>query len=134
MGTIAIKAAPFNRYHTLDVARGVVEARAEDRVAIYTGNDDHIVLDLLSPFAIRRGQDEVRVRARGGLLGHWSVWTKRAVELLAQIHAAIDDHPLGQQQIRQIDVGTDRKRSRLDLEETGPLVLFLLALKARADV
>jgi hypothetical protein len=86
---IAIKAAPFNRYATLDVVRGVVEARAEDRVTIYTGNDDHILLDLLAPFSVMRDGMEIRVRAKGGLLGHWSVWTKSAVELLARIHTAI---------------------------------------------
>jgi hypothetical protein len=87
---IAIKMAPFNRYRTLDVVRGVVAAGAEDRVALYTGNDDHIVLDLLQPFAVRRGRDEeVTVRIRGGLLGHWSVWTKAAVDQLARIHRAI---------------------------------------------
>lgn len=87
---IAIKIAPFNRYRTLDVARGVVRAGAEDRVTLYTGNDDHIVLDLLVPLAIRRGSEEVRVRIRGGLLGHWSVWTHSAVKLLERIHGAID--------------------------------------------
>ena len=86
---IAIKAAPFNRYATLDVVRGVVEAGAEDRIAIYTGNDDHIVLDLVAPVAVMRGGAEVRVRIRGGLLGHWSFWTRRAVELLDRIHMAI---------------------------------------------
>jgi dihydrodipicolinate synthase/N-acetylneuraminate lyase len=84
---IAIKMAPFNRYRTLDVIRGVVEAGAEQRVTLYTGNDDHIVLDLLSPFVVRRGGREVRVRIQGGLLGHWSVWTRRAVELLERLHA-----------------------------------------------
>ncbi len=83
---IAIKIAPFNRYRTLDVARGLVAARAEERITLYTGNDDHIVLDLLVPLAVKRGSEEVRVRIKGGLLGHWSVWTKRAVELLARIH------------------------------------------------
>jgi dihydrodipicolinate synthase/N-acetylneuraminate lyase len=83
---VAIKTAPFDRYRTLDVVRGVVAARAEERVAIYTGNDDHIVLDLAVPFAVRRGDEEVRVRIRGGLLGHWSVWTKTAVETLQRIH------------------------------------------------
>jgi dihydrodipicolinate synthase/N-acetylneuraminate lyase len=83
---VAIKAAPFDRYRTLDVVRGVVAARAEDRVTLYTGNDDHIVLDLLLPFAVKRGGEEVRVRIRGGLLGHWSVWTKSAVALLQRIH------------------------------------------------
>lgn len=88
---IAVKAAPFNRYRTLDVVRGIVEAEAEDRIAVYTGNDDHIVLDLAVPLAVRRRGEEVRVRIRGGLLGHWSVWTKRAVELLERIHAAIEN-------------------------------------------
>lgn len=83
---VAIKAAPFDRYRTLDVVRGVVAAGAEERVALYTGNDDHIVLDLAVPFAVRRGGGEVRVRIKGGLLGHWSVWTKSAVELLERIH------------------------------------------------
>ncbi|HEX9183706.1 MAG TPA: dihydrodipicolinate synthase family protein [Burkholderiales bacterium] len=82
---VAIKIAPFNRYKTLDVVRGVVAARAEERVTLYTGNDDHIVLDLAAPFAVRRGGEELRVRIKGGLLGHWSVWTKTAVELLARI-------------------------------------------------
>jgi len=83
---VAIKIAPFNRYATLDVVKGVVAARAEERIALYTGNDDHIVLDLAVPFDIRRGNETVRVRIRGGLLGHWSVWTKSAVALLKRIH------------------------------------------------
>src|SRR5262245_42343346 len=85
---VAIKMAPFNRYRTLDVIRGVVEARAEQRITLYTGNDDHIVLDLVTPFVVRRGGADVTVRIVGGLLGHWSVWTRRAVELLQRIHAA----------------------------------------------
>jgi len=87
---VAIKMAPFNRYRTLDVVRGVVAAGAERRVTLYTGNDDHIVLDLLSPFTLMRDGAAVTVRIKGGLLGHWSVWTRRAVELLGRIHAAID--------------------------------------------
>jgi hypothetical protein len=85
---VAIKVAPFNRYRTLDVMRGVVEAGAEARVALYTGNDDHIVLDLLTPFVVRRAGTDVTLRIAGGLLGHWSVWTRRAVELLERVHAA----------------------------------------------
>jgi dihydrodipicolinate synthase/N-acetylneuraminate lyase len=85
---IAVKIAPFNRYRTLDVVKGLVAARAEERVTLYTGNDDHIVLDLLAPFVVKRGSEEVRVRIKGGLLGHWSVWTKYAVELLARIQKA----------------------------------------------
>ena len=86
---VAIKMAPFNRYRTLDVLRGVAAARAEQRITLYTGNDDHIVLDLVTPFAIPRGGDTVTLRIKGGLLGHWSVWTRRAVELLARCHAAV---------------------------------------------
>ena len=86
---VAIKMAPFNRYRTLDVLRGVVEAGAEDRVTLYTGNDDHIVLDLLTPYRFMRDGQEVTVRIKGGLLGHWSVWTRRAVQLLARIHDMI---------------------------------------------
>ena len=85
---IAVKIAPFNRYRTLDVVKGLVAARAEERVTLYTGNDDHIVLDLLSPFVVKRGSEEVRVRIKGGLLGHWSVWTKYAVDLLEKLKAA----------------------------------------------
>lgn len=86
----AIKIAPFNRYRTIDVVQGVVDAGAEDRVTLYTGNDDHIVLDLVTPFVVKRGEDEITVRIRGGLLGHWSVWTSRAVELLERCHRAVE--------------------------------------------
>jgi dihydrodipicolinate synthase/N-acetylneuraminate lyase len=82
---VAIKIAPFNRYRTLDVIRGVVEAGAERRITLLTGNDDHIVADLLTPFRFRRGDEEVAVRITGGLLGHWCVWTKTAVDLVARI-------------------------------------------------
>jgi dihydrodipicolinate synthase/N-acetylneuraminate lyase len=85
---VAIKVAPFNRYRTLDVVRGIVEAGAEDRVVLYTGNDDHIVLDLVTPFSAVRAGKPVTVRFRGGLLGHWSVWTKSAVALLERCKAS----------------------------------------------
>jgi hypothetical protein len=78
---VAIKVAPFNRYRTLDVVRGVIEAGAEDRIALYTGNDDHIVLDLVTPFTAMRNGKPVTLRFVGGLLGHWSVWTRGAVEI-----------------------------------------------------
>jgi len=86
---IAIKVAPFDRYKTLDVAFGVAAAGAEERITLYTGNDDHIVADLATPLRIRTGNREVTLRFRGGLLGHWSVWTQRAVELMVRIHACI---------------------------------------------
>src|SRR3954451_4315118 len=65
---VAIKIAPFNRYRTLDVIRGVVEVGAADRVTLYTGNDDHIILDLLTPFTVVANGRETVVRIKGGLL------------------------------------------------------------------
>jgi hypothetical protein len=91
---IAIKVAPFNRYRTLDVVRGVVAARAEERVTLYTGNDDHIVLDLVTPFTAMRDGMPVTVRFKGGLLGHWSVWTRNAVRMLDQLQKAVEAGPL----------------------------------------
>lgn len=82
---VAIKMAPFNRYQTLDVIRGIVAAEAEDRVTLYSGNDDHIVLDLAIPFLNKRNGKEIVTRIRGGLLGHWSVWTAKAVEIFNRI-------------------------------------------------
>jgi len=86
---LAIKVAPFDRYRTLDVVRGVVEARAEERISLYTGNDDHIVLDLVTPYTVMRDGEAVTLRFRGGLLGHWSVWVRSAVALLARIKQEI---------------------------------------------
>jgi len=91
---VAIKMAPFNRYRTLDVIRGVAEAGAAERITLYTGNDDHIVLDLLCPFPVVVGGQPVMLRIRGGLLGHWSVWVRKAVELLERIHAAVAAGPI----------------------------------------
>lgn len=84
---VAIKVAPFNRYRTIDVVRGVVAAGAEDRITLYTGNDDHIVLDLVTPFTVMREGEPVTMRFKGGLLGHWSVWTKGAVEIFNRCRA-----------------------------------------------
>ena len=91
---VAIKMAPFNRYRTLDVIRGVVEAGAAERITLYTGNDDHIVLDLVTPFSITANGKVTTVRIKGGLLGHWSVWVKSAVDLLARVHAAVGSGPI----------------------------------------
>jgi dihydrodipicolinate synthase/N-acetylneuraminate lyase len=79
---LACKIAPFNRYQTLDVVRAVADAGREDEIVLYTGNDDHIVGDLVSEYGLARGGAPVRMRIVGGLLGHWAVWTRRAVELL----------------------------------------------------
>ncbi|HZT30328.1 MAG TPA: dihydrodipicolinate synthase family protein [Bryobacteraceae bacterium] len=79
---VAIKIAPFNRYQTLDVIRAVAESGRAGEIALYTGNDDNIVLDLATPFEF----DGRSLRIVGGLLGHWAVWTRCAVELLDGIH------------------------------------------------
>jgi len=79
---VAIKTAPFNRYQTLDVVRAVAESGRANEIALYTGNDDNIVVDLLTPFQF--GTQTLRVA--GGLLGHWAVWTRRAAELLERVH------------------------------------------------
>jgi hypothetical protein len=85
---VAIKMAPFNRYQTIDVVRAVAESGRDD-IALYTGNDDNIVMDLLTPYRFRAANGElVTRRIVGGLLGHWAVWTKRAVELLENCHVA----------------------------------------------
>jgi hypothetical protein len=82
---VAIKIAPFNRYQTLDVIRAVAESGRND-LALYTGNDDNIVLDLLTPYHFQVGDRRIERRIVGGLLGHWAVWTRKAVDLLAECH------------------------------------------------
>lgn len=86
---VAIKVAPFNRYRTLDVCFGIAMAQAEDRITLYTGNDDHIVSDLLTPMVVRTGNREVTLRFQGGLLGHWSIWTRGAVKLLERLKVSV---------------------------------------------
>lgn len=85
---VAIKTAPFNRYDSLDVLRAVWDAGREDDLAMYTGNDDNIILDLLTPvrFSEREGSSEIRFR--GGLLGQWAVWTHQAGRDLKTIQEA----------------------------------------------
>ena len=87
---VAIKIAPFNRYQTLDVLRAAAESGRED-VVLYTGNDDNIGRDLLTPFRFRCGQAWIERRIVGGLLGHWAAWTRRAVELLAECQRTAAD-------------------------------------------
>lgn len=77
----AIKTAPFNRYYTLDVVRAICLSGRSDEIALYTGNDDNIVVDLITPYVINNGDRIVEKRFVGGLLGHYAVWTKKSVEL-----------------------------------------------------
>lgn len=85
---VAIKVAPFNRYQTLDVVRAVAESGRDD-IALYTGNDDTIVMDLIAPCRFQVNGKAVERWIIGGLLGHWAVWTRRAVEQLETCHAAV---------------------------------------------
>ncbi len=88
----AVKIAPFDRYMTLEAVRGIASSGRGDRVALYTGNDDHIVGDLLTPFDAP-GPDDSRRRMRfvGGLLGHWAVWTRPAVRVFRRVRDAVRD-------------------------------------------
>jgi len=81
----AIKIAPFNRYQTLDVLDAVARSGRRDEIALYTGNDDNIIIDLLTPHVFHTERGEVSLQIVGGLLGQWACWTKRAVEHLSAI-------------------------------------------------
>jgi dihydrodipicolinate synthase/N-acetylneuraminate lyase len=115
---VAIKMAPFNRYQTIDVVRAVAEAgRGPDGgnpIALYTGNDDNIVADLLTPYRFKAGNTFTTLRIVGGLLGHWSVWTRGAVELLesCQKMSCVDQVPTAML-VRNIEV-TDANAAFFD--------------------
>jgi hypothetical protein len=97
---VAIKIAPFNRYQTLDVVRAVAEAGRDD-VALYTGNDDNIIADLITPFRFRTSAGRsVERRVVGGLLGHWAVWTHKAVEILKKCQAVASGGAVPQDLLR----------------------------------
>lgn len=91
----AVKVAAFNRYQTLDVLRAVALSKRVNEIALYTGNDDNIVADLLTAYRFNVNGKQVEKRFVGGLLGHWAVWTKRAVELLAEIKQCIANNNTG---------------------------------------
>jgi hypothetical protein len=84
-GVVGIKMAPFNRYQTLDVVRAVCHSSRRDEIALYTGNDDNIVNDLFTVYRFPIDGQTVEKRIVGGLLGHWAVWTRKAVEMLEEI-------------------------------------------------
>lgn len=88
---IAIKIAPFNRYQTFDVVRGVAESGRSDKITLYTGNDDNILVDLLTEYQIKHDNKIIKERIAGGLLGHWAVWTHSAVRLLKSVHSGLYD-------------------------------------------
>jgi dihydrodipicolinate synthase/N-acetylneuraminate lyase len=85
---VAIKIAPFNRYQTLDVIRAVAAAGRAGDITLYTGNDDNILVDLLTEYVVPTPQGQVHLKIAGGLLGHWGCWTHQAVEIFEQIKQA----------------------------------------------
>lgn len=84
---VAVKSAPFNRYQTLDLVRGCAASSRRDEVALYTGNDDNIVSDLLTPFCFDIDGQAITKYFAGGLLGHWCVWTEKVAEQFTAIKA-----------------------------------------------
>ena len=95
----AIKVAAFNRYQTLDVVRAVCDSGRRNEIALYTGNDDNIVADLLTPYQFVVNGKKVEKRFVGGLLGHWAVWTKRAVELLDEVKSCVAENYIGSEKL-----------------------------------
>lgn len=87
----AIKVAAFNRYQTIDVVRAVCASQRRDEISLYTGNDDNIIADLLTPYRFQLDGDWVEKRFVGGLLGHWAVWTSVAVQLLKEVRQCVEN-------------------------------------------
>jgi len=112
---VAIKIAPFNRYQTFDVVRGVAESGRADEIALYTGNDDNILIDLLSEYKIVIDGEIVRKKIVGGLLGHWAVWTNSAVKLLEEVQTGQFDNDTRKALIRAHQI-TDSNAAFFDSE------------------
>ncbi|MBA4137071.1 MAG: dihydrodipicolinate synthase family protein [Opitutus sp.] len=110
---VAIKIAPFNRYQTLDVVRAAIAAGRDD-IALYTGNDDTIVTDLLTPFRFAHEGKVVERRIVGGLLGHWGVWTHAAVRLLREAKPAAQSPALAAQWLTEAAAVTDMNAALFD--------------------
>ncbi len=108
---VAIKIAPFNRYQTLDVVRAVDESGRAKEIPLYTGNDDHILLDLVDIY--RTAKKDRRIV--GGLLGHWSVWTRRAVEHYRECRRVVEDRlPIPTSLLRLANQVTDSNAAFFD--------------------
>ena len=110
-----IKVAPFDRYATLEVIRAVADSGRGRELALYTGNDDSIVTDLLTPFRLDGTSDREPMRIVGGLLGHWGVWTRRAAELFDACRQIADGHaPLTPQMLARAAEVTDMNAAVFD--------------------
>jgi dihydrodipicolinate synthase/N-acetylneuraminate lyase len=111
---VAIKIAPFNRYQTLDVVRAVAEVGRSGDIALYTGNDDTIVTDLLTEYVFSVDGRPVRQRIVGGLLGHWAVWTRKAVELLQEVQRLSASGTVGRETLTLAAQVTDANAAFFD--------------------
>lgn len=109
----AVKIAPFDRYRTCDVVRAVAESGRDD-VALYTGNDDSIIVDLLTPFPVTVGSQATTRRIVGGLLGQWAVWTRTAVTLLERVKAAEGRGALDREWLTEAAALTDTNAAVFD--------------------
>lgn len=112
-GVVAIKLAPFNRYQTIDVVRAVTDAGRDD-LALYTGNDDTIVADLLTPFTFAHRGKPVTRRIVGGLLGHWGVWTHAAVQLFRETQTAAQQPEFSARWLERAVAVTDMNAALFD--------------------
>ena len=112
-GVVAIKLAPFNRYQTIDVVRAVTDAGRDD-LALYTGNDDTIVADLLTPFTFAHQGKPVTRRIVGGLLGHWGVWTHSAVQLFREAQSAAQQPEFSARWLERAVAVTDMNAALFD--------------------
>lgn len=107
-GVVGIKIAPFDRYRTIDVVRGVADAGRGDQIPLYTGNDDSIIVDLLTPFPY------ADLRIVGGLLGQWAVWTRTAVALLEEVRGLRGDTAIPVELLRRNAELTDANAAIFD--------------------
>lgn len=113
---VGIKCASFNRYQTIDLMRGVAQSRRRDAVALYTGNDDNIVVDLLTPYRFTVAGTPVELRFVGGLLGHWSVWTRGAVALFERLKPYRDGRPVPADLLAEAVAVTDANGAFFDVQ------------------
>jgi hypothetical protein len=128
---VGIKVSAFNRYQTLDVLRALAESGRAEEVALYTGNDDNIVLDLLTRFQFKKDNGKTQTLSFvGGLLGHWSCWTKKAVELLEKIKTIKNQPTVPQEMITLASQVTEANEALFDpvhqFAGANPGVLYAL--------
>lgn len=120
-GVVAIKIAPFDRYRTLDVVRALIDSGRGSEIALYTGNDDNILVDLVTRFRLNGAATPLPSRIVGGLLGHWAVWTRRSVEHFREARRIANrDLPIPQQFLELAQQVTDANGALFDAANGFP--------------